>query len=58
MCVLIFKFADGYRFPANAKFDDARRKREDKKLQRQREMEARRAARSGPMKLGMGAKKL
>jgi SCY1-like protein 1 len=43
---------------ANSKFDEARRKREEKKLQRQREMEARRAARSGPMKLGVGAKKL
>lgn len=37
------------------KLDEARRKREEKKLQRQRELEARRAAR-GPMKLG--AKKL
>lgn len=46
------------RFPANSKFDEARRKREEKKMQRQREMEARRAARAGPMKLGMGAKKL
>lgn len=45
-------------FLANGKFDEARRKREEKKLQRQREMEARRAARGGPMKLGMGAKKL
>ncbi|XP_075148764.1 N-terminal kinase-like protein yata isoform X2 [Haematobia irritans] len=41
----------------NAKFDEARRKREEKKMQRQRELEARRAQRnSGPMKLG--AKKL
>ncbi|XP_039490641.1 N-terminal kinase-like protein isoform X2 [Drosophila santomea] len=41
----------------NAKLDEARRKREEKKLQRQRELEARRAQRaSGPMKLG--AKKL
>ncbi|KAG5673992.1 hypothetical protein PVAND_003987 [Polypedilum vanderplanki] len=40
---------------ATSKFDEARRKREEKKLQRQRELEARRAAR-GPMKLG--AKKL
>lgn len=40
------------------KFDEARKKREEKKLQRQRELEARRAARSGPMKLGLGAKKL
>lgn len=38
------------------KFDEARRKREEKKLQRQRELEARRAARVGPMKIG--AKKL
>lgn len=43
---------------ANSKFDEARRKREEKKVQRQREMEARRAARTGPMKLGVGAKKL
>ncbi|XP_004523320.1 N-terminal kinase-like protein isoform X2 [Ceratitis capitata] len=41
----------------NTKLDEARRKREEKKLQRQRELEARRAQRSsGPMKLG--AKKL
>ncbi|XP_023292732.1 N-terminal kinase-like protein isoform X2 [Lucilia cuprina] len=41
----------------NSKLDEARRKREEKKLQRQRELEARRAQRnSGPMKLG--AKKL
>ncbi|XP_043651521.1 N-terminal kinase-like protein [Drosophila teissieri] len=41
----------------NAKLDEARRKREEKKLQRQRELEARRAQRAtGPMKLG--AKKL
>jgi SCY1-like protein 1 len=42
----------------NSKFDEARRKREEKKLQRQRELEARRAARGGAMKLGIGAKKL
>lgn len=47
-----------HKITANSKFDEARRKREEKKLQRQREMEARRAARAGPMKLGMGAKKL
>lgn len=40
----------------NQKLDEARRKREEKKLQRQRELEARRAQRGGPMKLG--AKKL
>lgn len=52
----------------NSKHDEARRKREEKKMQRQRELEARRAARgaagggapgpggSGPMKLG--AKKI
>ncbi|XP_055381077.1 N-terminal kinase-like protein isoform X2 [Condylostylus longicornis] len=41
----------------NPKLDEARRKREEKKLQRQRELEARRAQRAtGPMKLG--AKKL
>lgn len=48
-----------------SKLDEARRKREEKKMQRQRELEARRAARvaggtggpsSGPMKLG--AKKI
>lgn len=33
--------------------DELRRKREERKLQRQREMEARRSARGqGPMKLG------
>uniref|UniRef100_T1H455 Uncharacterized protein n=1 Tax=Megaselia scalaris TaxID=36166 RepID=T1H455_MEGSC len=35
----------------NPKLDEARRKREEKKLQRQRELEARRAQK-GPMKLG------
>lgn len=45
-------------YKATSKFDEARRKREEKKLQRQREMEARRAARGGPMKLGMSTKKL
>lgn len=35
--------------------DDSKRKREEKRIQRQRELEARRTAR-GPMKLG--AKKL
>ena len=45
------------RILGNSKLDEARRKREEKKLQRQRELEARRAQRnSGPMKLG--AKKL
>ncbi|ALC48061.1 yata [Drosophila busckii] len=40
-----------------SKLDDARRKREEKKMQRQRELEARRAQRAtGPLKLG--AKKL
>lgn len=44
-------------FLGNAKLDEARRKREEKKLQRQRELEARRAQRAtGPLKLG--AKKL
>lgn len=32
--------------------DDAKRKREEKKQQRQKELEARRANRSGAMKLG------
>lgn len=41
--------------PGNSKLDEARRKREEKKIQRQRELEARRVAR-GPLKLG--AKKL
>ncbi|KAL7729324.1 hypothetical protein ACLKA6_008901 [Drosophila palustris] len=41
----------------NSKLDEARRKREEKKIQRQRELEARRAQRAtGPLKLG--AKKL
>jgi SCY1-like protein 1 len=40
-----------YLFTATSKLDEARRKREEKKIQRQRELEARRAAR-GPMKLG------
>lgn len=35
----------------NPKLDEARRKREEKKLQRQRELEARRSQK-GPMKLG------
>uniref|UniRef100_U5EYR2 N-terminal kinase-like protein n=1 Tax=Corethrella appendiculata TaxID=1370023 RepID=U5EYR2_9DIPT len=39
----------------NPRLDEARRKREEKKMQRQRELESRRAAR-GPLKLG--AKKL
>lgn len=42
-------------FIGNSKLDEARRKREEKKIQRQRELEARRNAR-GPLKLG--AKKL
>lgn len=42
-------------FLGNAKMDEARRKREEKKVQRQRELESRRAAR-GPLKLG--AKKI
>ncbi|XP_058063107.1 N-terminal kinase-like protein [Anopheles bellator] len=42
----------------NVKLEEARRKREEKKMQRQRELEARRAARavgagSGPLKLGV-----
>lgn len=41
--------------PGNSKLDEAKRKREEKKNQRQRELEARRVAR-GPLKLG--AKKL
>lgn len=44
-----------FSFSGNAKLDEARRKREEKKVQRQRELEARRVAR-GPLKLG--AKKL
>lgn len=42
-------------YVGNPKLDEARRKREEKKVQRQRELESRRAAR-GPLKLG--AKKL
>ncbi|XP_047501950.1 N-terminal kinase-like protein isoform X2 [Penaeus chinensis] len=40
----------------NYKGDDQRRLREEKRLQRQKEIEAKRAARAGPMKLG--AKKI
>lgn len=45
-------------FDANVKLEEAKKKREEKKLQRQKEMEARRANRTtgGPMKLG--AKKM
>lgn len=45
-------------FDANVKLEEAKKKREEKKLMRQKEMEARRANRptGGPMKLG--AKKL
>jgi hypothetical protein len=56
LILIIYKF--NYKFLGTTKFDEARKKREEKKLQRQRELEARRAARSGPMKLGLGAKKL
>ena len=34
------------------KMEELRKEREEKKLQRQKEIEAKRAARSGPMKLG------
>lgn len=40
----------------NPKLEEAKRKREEKKLQRQHEFEQRRASRPGPLKLG--AKKL
>ncbi|XP_063584982.1 N-terminal kinase-like protein isoform X2 [Penaeus indicus] len=40
----------------NSKADEQRRQREEKRLQRQKEIEAKRAARAGPMKLG--AKKI
>lgn len=40
----------------NSKGDEQRRQREEKRLQRQKEIEAKRAARAGPMKLG--AKKI
>lgn len=45
-------------FDANVKLEEAKKKREEKKLMRQKEMEARRANRTtgGPMKLG--AKKI
>lgn len=44
-------------FAGNAKLDEARRKRDEKKQLRQRELEQRRAARvGGPLKLG--AKKI
>lgn len=40
--------------PSNAKLEEARKKREERKLMRQKELEARRASRTigGPMKLG------
>ncbi|KAG7172298.1 N-terminal kinase-like protein-like [Homarus americanus] len=41
---------------SSSKADEQRRQREEKKLQRQKDIEAKRAARAGPMKLG--AKKL
>lgn len=50
LCALFLRARTG-----NSKLDEARRKREEKKIQRQRELEARRVAR-GPLKLG--AKKL
>lgn len=37
---------------AGSKLEEARKKREERKLQRQKELEARRANKSGPMKLG------
>lgn len=45
-------------FDSNVKLEEAKKKREEKKLMRQKEMEARRANRTtgGPMKLG--AKKI
>lgn len=45
-------------FDSNVKLEDAKKKREEKKFMRQKEMEARRANRTtgGPMKLG--AKKI
>lgn len=56
LCFLIFFLLTQYTFHSgNSKLDEARRKREEKKVQRQRELEARRVAR-GPLKLG--AKKL
>lgn len=50
-----FEPLDDDTFTGNPKLDEARRKREEKKAQRQKELESRRAAR-GPLKLG--AKKL
>lgn len=41
--------------PVNSQMDEAQRKREEKKQQRMKELEAKRAAR-GPMKLGVSQK--
>lgn len=38
--------------PSSSKLDEAKQQREERRLQRQREIEAKRAARAGPMKLG------
>lgn len=49
-----FKLIQVCKHFAAARHDEARRRREEKKLQRQKELELRRASRtsSGPMKLG------
>lgn len=41
----------------DSKMDDAKRKREEKKQQRQKELEARRANRTGAGSMKLGAKK-
>lgn len=43
---------------ANSKLEEARKKREERKLMRQKEMEARRAGRSGGGPMKLGAKKI
>lgn len=43
---------------ANSKLEEAKKKREERKLMRQKEMEARRAGRSGGGPMKLGAKKI
>lgn len=42
----------------NSRMDEAKRKREERKQQRLKEIEAKRAAKSGPMKLGSSSKEM
>lgn len=51
-----FEPIDDTQHKTNPKLEEAKRKREEKKLQRQQEFEQRRASRSNPLKLG--AKKM